>query len=110
MKTFLLCLMLCVAGCFAPEKSIQVQMLTVTLKAMEPYYRGGQEAGCKITWWDDYNNVEYTSFSHAPEYFIDGVLNRTYELSELPQNPQLFAVYRFYSYDGSWVQKTEEIK
>jgi hypothetical protein len=40
-----------------------------------------------------------------PHDFTNNVAINDYQLNDLPQNEQLLAVYRFYSYDGSWVEK-----
>ena len=62
-------------GCISPpEKTIQVESVIAEIKEMEPFFRNGQEAGCKITWFDTYNNVYYLSFDRDYcDYFIIGV-------------------------------------
>lgn len=78
MKPFLLLVIL--FGCSTVERGVQVQMVIVEIKSMEPYYRNGEEAGCKIDWWDDLNNVLYTSFSKAPEYCDNYLIGTKYRL------------------------------
>ena len=72
-------LLSCLRSC-AIERSIQVDMVIAEIIAMEPYYRNSEEAGCKITWRDTYNNVKYTSFSHAPEYCDNYIVGVRYRL------------------------------
>lgn len=75
MKTFLLILIISMMGCISPpEKTIQVESAIVEITEMEPFFRNGVEAGCKITWFDRYNNVYYLSFDRDYcDYFIMGV-------------------------------------
>lgn len=65
-------------GCISPpEKTIQVESVIAEITEMEPFYRNGQEAGCKITWYDSYNNVSYLSFDKDfCDHFIMGVKYR----------------------------------
>lgn len=78
MKTLLLTLVIFMTGCISPpEKTIQVEAVIAEITHMEPFYRNGQEVGCKITWHDDYNNVDYLSLDKDYcDYFLIGVKYR----------------------------------
>jgi len=79
MKNFLLVLLVWLFACNY-EREIQATMRVLTLKSMEPIYRYNEEYGCKLTWWDDYNNIEIVSFSYPPDYCDNYIIGVKYRL------------------------------
>lgn len=66
-------------GCISPpERTIQVMTVIAEIRKMEPFYRDGVEAGCKITWHDTYNNVDYISMDKS--YCDNFILGAKYKL------------------------------
>ena len=62
------------------EKEIQAEWAVVELDYMEPLYRQGIEAGCKLTFVDIKTGVPYTLFAHAPEYCDDFLIGVKYKI------------------------------
>ena len=80
MKMFLIVILIFVLSQCSYEKEIQGEWAVVELTGMEPFFRNGIEAGCRLTYHDAKTGVSYTVFAHAPEYCDDFLIGVKYRI------------------------------
>ena len=80
MKTFLFLIVVVLAGCFVPEKSIEVRVAIVEIVKMQPVHRFERDDACKITWKDVTTNLEYESITKSGDYCDFYVVGARYQL------------------------------